>query len=53
MIKFELFCSIGGHKETVIVEFDDDITDNEVKEHLNNWVADIIDMGWYVINEED
>lgn len=45
-IKFELKIGIHNCKRELVLNVDDDTTDEELDEMLQNWINDIIDAGW-------
>lgn len=52
-MKVEFSVNMGwNNKQTEIVEYDDDITDEELSVEWNTWSMNYIDGGWSRIDEE-
>ena len=51
--KVQFYLGIGypgaDHKE--IVEFEDNVTDEEIDEYLNEWASNYIDYGWNILDD--
>jgi hypothetical protein len=50
-IRFFLDVGMQGAKQEEIVEFDDDATDEEIKEAFTDWMSNF-DSGWHEVDDQ-
>lgn len=48
-VEFTLSIGFVTGKHRKVMEFDDDITDEEIEQEYNEWMWNYIDGGWRVI----
>lgn len=48
-VKFTLSIGFATAKQQEIVEFDDDVSENEIEEAYEEWVSNFRDGGWEIL----
>lgn len=52
-IKFYLGIGIPGAHQEEIIEFEDDVTDEEIKRSFIEWRENLLDGSWWDVGDEE
>lgn|GEM_PF-1615501 len=50
-IKFHISIGLAGAEQEEIVEFEDDVTGEEIEDSFQDWKSDYIDAGWWDVDQ--